>query len=195
MRLLKQDINVFAQLGDEGHNAPMSYKLQRIRMERTLKFMAEQNLSCDNKRVLDIAGPSVMGKQVSQNALSYDWTEGNLDETDWIVTRDDVDIVLMCEVIEHLCNPLLFLRRLKALASFDVMVVTWPIRPSWLWTNLHFHEMRLDRFEYLLGRAGYELVAYNKDKIPTHWTSVFKGVRPTIRHFYNPHCNAIIKKA
>ncbi len=194
MRLLKQKVDVFAALGDEGHDSELDHMLGRKRMENTLKFMQKNGIAIEKTNVLDIAGPSMLGQYATMAAEGYAGTHGDLDTVDWEPDNSVVDIVLMCEVIEHLLNPLLFLEELKKKVSFDVMVVTWPIRPSWLWTNLHFHEMRLDRFEYLCERAGYDLIAYKKDKIPTHWTSFFHGIRPAIRHLYNPHCNAIIKK-
>lgn len=194
MRLLKQEIDVYAQLGDESHNSKTAYKLGTKRANNTIKFMKDNGIDLTNKTVLDVAGPSVLGKYAAEKSKKYFYTTGELDETKWTVnTKDKVDVVLFWEVLEHLLNPLLFLTTLKSKCQFDYCVVTFPTRPSWLWTNLHFHEMRLDRFEYLCKRAGYKIVAYKYDKIPCNFGSVFKGIRPLIRYFYNPHLNVIIK--
>lgn len=192
MRLLKQKVDVYAQLGDNGHNNNIDFEHGNKRSDNTIHFMNIQGISLTNKTVLDIAGPSVLGKDACKDS-TYVCTTGDLDTLEWKTGKPKVDIVLMWEVIEHLLNPLLFLTKLKEQCKFKYMVVTFPTRPSWLWTNLHFHEMRLDRFEYLCERAGYEIVAVNRDKIPTHYTSMFKGIRPLIRYFYNPHLNVIIK--
>lgn len=192
MRLLKQKVDVYAQVGDEGHNSELDFITQKKRSDNTINWMCSKGIDLKNNVVLDIAGPSVLGKEVCKDSI-YLCTNGDLDTLEWKVEKPEVDIVLMWEVIEHLLNPLLFLIKLKEQCKFKYMVVTFPTRPSWLWTNLHFHEMRLDRFEYLCKRAGYEIVAVKRDKIPTHYSSMFKGIRPFIRFFYNPHYNVLIK--
>jgi hypothetical protein len=194
MRLLKQEIEVFSQLGDENNNDKYHLKLGEKRYKNLQKWMKEEQINLKNKKVLDIAGPSVLGLRACKDS-TYFITNGDLDDKWSHNAGKKVDVIMMWEVLEHLLNPLKFLVELKSKVNFDICLLTFPTRPSWLWTNIHFHEMRLDRFEYLCKRAGYEIISYKIDKLPTTGfvQSLKKGIRPMIRYFYNPHLNVIIK--
>lgn len=182
----KQELDTFKALGDVGYDKPLNYRLTDKRIESTIKFMEECGI--DGKTFLDIAGPSYVAGKISKHysgTLIYH-TGGNLDTKDWYKTGGQhYATVLMLEVLEHLLNPLLFLSELKRTTSFNNMIVSWPYRPSWLWTRIHFHEMRPDRFEYLCKLAGYEIVRMKKERQHELWYSKFTGIRPFCRTFVN----------
>lgn len=194
MRLLKQDIDTFKGLGDEGFNKPENYRLHWVRLENTVNFINKYYPKYSPESFLDVAGPSILGKKLAKGYLSdYHHTSGNIDHTTWSAPVKKVHTVLMMEVLEHILNPLQFFSELKNRVEFTTMVVTWPSRPSWLWTNIHFHEMRLDRFEYLCKLAGYEILDVEKHKLPESWYNKFRGIRPFFRYWVNYHYMALIK--
>jgi hypothetical protein len=192
MRLLKQKVNTFKGLGDEGFDRKEHYHLSKVRLKKTIKFM--EDLKIASGSFLDVAGPSILGEKMAGHYRArYYHTNGDLDTVKWTPEFITVDVVLMMEVLEHLLNPLLFLRKLKERATFTSMVVTFPSRPSWLWTPIHFHEMRRDRFEYLCKLAGYEIIAWKTGRVPEKWYNKFRGIRPFFRYFVNHHYMALIK--
>jgi hypothetical protein len=183
----KQELDTFKALGDPGYDKPVNYRLTDKRIQSTLSFMFECRVK--GKFLLDVAGPSYVSQKIAEHygsTLIYH-TEGDLDTLDWKEVGQPVghETVLMLEVLEHLLNPLLFLTELKRKVDFDDMIVSWPCRPSWLWTRIHFHEMRQDRFEYLCKRAGYEIINFKKERQHESWYGRFLGIRPVCRTFVN----------
>jgi len=84
-----------------------------------------------------------------------------------------------CELIEHLLNPLWFLRQARELMTDDsYMYVTYPIQPHRYWSPIHFHEYDRSRFLYLLRDAKLDVVDY-KEFV---WWKPIKGIRPIIRN-------------
>lgn len=194
MRFLKQNVDTFAQAGDPGHNSPEQMKCVERRVENTLRFIDLIEPQYRTPSFLDIAGPSIVGKEIAAHHFAdYYTTTGDLDRN-WKTNCAKVHTVLMLEVLEHILNPLKFFEELRDRVDFEKMIVSWPARPSWLWTEIHYHEMRLDRFEYLCKLAGYEVTYVHKGKMPESWYNRFRGIRPFFRSFVNTHYITLIHK-
>lgn len=194
MRLLKQDINTFVGLGDPGYDKKENYILHERRLKKMIKYIDRQFPEFGPRSFLDVAGPSWIGEEIARHyKAEYYYTSGNIDKTNWSASAQKVHTVLMLEVIEHILNPLQFLINLRERIDFTSMVLTWPSRPSWLWTNIHYHELRLDRFEYLCELAGYEILDIQKGKVDEMWYKKFQSVRSFCRYWMNYHYMALIK--
>jgi 2-polyprenyl-3-methyl-5-hydroxy-6-metoxy-1,4-benzoquinol methylase len=92
--------------------------------------------------------------------------------------------VFCFEVLEHLQNPLLFLRNVKKIMRTDgVLYLSTPNRPRWMWPEFHFNEMspeRLDR--WILKPLGLKIVKKGFIKAPFKPTlKDFIGFRPILR--------------
>jgi hypothetical protein len=199
---MSYEINTFVGLGSPGLDSKEEYRLQYRRADITAKFIKEQD--CDMSVVLDVAGPSEIGKAICDKyrlgVYAYDrhsslvfnphkllaGTSGDLDGVWWPQTGV-VQTVLMTEVLEHILNPLNFMKELKEAVVFDDLIMSWPNRPSWLWTRNHFHEMDIHRFRYLCKLSGYEIIRVMKRAQPETWYNRFRGIRPFFRSFCNRH--------
>ena len=192
MRLLKQNIDTYLGLGHLKQNTQENYDLALKRAMKTVEFVVSNKIPCET--AVDIAGPSIVGKWILEvlNCGYWEGTKGDLDR-EWLCDLHRCDLVLMTEVIEHLLNPLKFMEELAQRVEFKSMVLTWPARPSWLWTEGHFHEMRLDRFELLCKMAGYEIIEVKKGTAPETWYNRFRGIRPFFRSFVQTHYMAHLK--
>jgi len=119
-------------------------------------------------------------------------TQGDFNTVDWEPLKIDKYENAFCfEVIEHLCNPLLFLIKLKSyLTDNGKLFVSFPSgRPQFLWTNGHFHEYGKKRAEKLFEMAGYKIA--RKTRTSILWKKpheYFKGVRPLLRLFFPLRC-------
>lgn len=134
---------------------------------------------------LSIGSPSVFDKEVVRlvdDTREHIYTCGDLDTLEWKADRK-ADNVLCFEVLEHLCNPLLFLRRLKDFLSQDAVVFI--SIPNHLlrrhWRTLHYHEIDPVRFEHLCEQAGYRIVEH---KTYRYWPRLrdVNGIRPLLRY-------------
>jgi hypothetical protein len=122
-------------------------------------------------------------------------TEGDYNYDKWKSEKSEKYQTVFCfEVIEHLCNPLLFLERIKLfLADDGDLFISWPSgRPQFLWTAGHFHEMGQNRAEKMFQMAGYTWDTENGWRwTPILWKKpleYLKGVRPLLRLFFPLHC-------
>lgn len=194
MRLLRQKkIDTFAAIGDEGRNQKHAYRHGRVRCNATIKFMEKHHIR--PKAIMDVAGPSVVGRWIAEYfSAELNQTYGDLDMVWACPNLEECDTILMLEVLEHIANPLWFFHTLHSRMTTQNMVVSWPCRNSLLWTDIHFHEMRLDRFEWLMDKAGFEIVAYKLRWQPNPIHTLFLGIRPFFRFFLNFHYIALVKK-
>lgn len=116
----------------------------------------------------------------------------NFNYTDWHpVLHQTFKTVFCFEVLEHLCNPLLFLERLKEFIYQDADIfISFPSgRPQFLWTGGHFHEYGKERAEELFRLAGYKVI--RTERTPIIWKrplEYFKGIRPFLRLFWPLRC-------
>jgi len=91
------------------------------------------------------------------------------------------DYVFAFEVIEHLQNPLWFMRELMKLTDGSIYVII-PCNSRWLWHEKHFFEMDRDHFEkWILKPLGLKIVRYKKIIFVASWTVYLIGFRPLFR--------------
>lgn len=134
--------------------------------------------------VLDIGTPNVFSEYMKEKGLKVVNTSGeDLDDHPETVAQFDTQVATAFEIFEHLINPLGVLRAIKA----PTLVASIPLS---LWFakayrnkanrwDQHFHEFEDWQFDWLLEKAGWEVVRREK------WTSPVKlnGIRPVLRLF------------
>jgi len=143
----------------------------------------------ERERVLDIGGKNEFGVRLAnEHNLSYHYSIGDLDTLDWTVSESsshEYEVVFCFEVLEHLLNPLLLLKLLyekKYIDENSKIFISVPRRPHFLWTPHHFHEFDKSRFEYLIDRAGYKIITYERSGILwRNWIFYFRGIKPILR--------------
>lgn len=174
-------INTFRGLGDPGANDELHMRLNRKRADITIQKIKEWGI--DPYTICDIAGPSTVGKWVADACMARMWgTEGDLD-FEWNPVVSHCHTVICLEVIEHVLNPLKLLHEIKSKIIYDRLIVSWPERPHWLWSDHHFHEYDIPRFKYLCYRANMTIMRHHRYRMPMAWWQGFTGIRPAIRQF------------
>jgi hypothetical protein len=92
-----------------------------------------------------------------------------------------VNVVFAFEVIEHLQNPLWFMRELKKLTDGSIYVII-PCNPRWLWHKMHFFEMDRKHFEkWILKPLDLKIVRYKKIIFIPAWRKYLIGFRPLLK--------------
>ena len=156
------------------------------RLKQTMYFIWKNKKEAD--KVLSIGDASVFDATLFDTLFrfsdSFCCTKGDLDQQGWkpyLLKKHDV--VFCFEVMEHLCNPLLFLRVMKKWLTPDAIIFI--SIPNHLlrrhWRTLHYHEIDPVRFEYLCEQAGYEIV----DRVCHKYYPKLRditGIRPFIRY-------------
>lgn len=111
------------------------------------------------------------------NVEQIDSEDFNFDE----LLSNKADAVFAFEVIEHLQNPLWFVRELKKLTDGSIYVII-PCNPRWLWHEIHFCEMGKKHFEkWILKPLDLRIVRYKKIIFITSWKIYLIGFRPLIK--------------
>ena len=91
------------------------------------------------------------------------------------------DVVFAFEVVEHLQNPLWFMKQLKKLTD-DSIYIMYPCNPHWLWHPMHFHEMSKKHFEkWILKPLDLKIVRYKRITFVFTWRTYLIGFRPLIK--------------
>lgn len=95
------------------------------------------------------------------------------------------DFFCLFEVLEHLMNPLNFLRSCREHLKDDGrLFLSTPVgKPRFLWSEHHFHEMHLPELLDLLKVAGFSVKRMESHRIRP-WRFYLKGFRPFLRLFY-----------
>jgi len=94
--------------------------------------------------------------------------------------------VFCFEILEHLQNPLFFMREVKSLIrpSGGTLYLSTPGRIQWLWTDKHFIEMSPKRLQkWILEPLGLRIVRKQRLRITPSLRHF--GIRPIIRLFTN----------
>ena len=91
-------------------------------------------------------------------------TQGNLDETGWNKDLPKFKYIYCFEVMEHLLNPLLFLEEVKKVMQPDSkLFISVPFHTHRrYWNNSHWHEMDIERLNYLFDVAGLKVLRFDK---------------------------------
>ena len=91
------------------------------------------------------------------------------------------DVVFAFEVIEHIQNPLHFVRELKKLTDNSIYAII-PCNARWLWHKMHFFEMNRKHFEkWILNPLDLKIIRYKKIIFVSSWKAYLIGFRPLIR--------------
>lgn len=152
------------------------------RFKKTLEFL-EKSVA-PPVRVLDLGVDNPFAKIMRKNNYEVTNTTGeDLDENTDAVKDLNHDVVTAFEIFEHLLSPYNLLKEIQA----PKLVATVPLK---LWfssayrsktdmRDRHFHEFEDWQFDWLLEKAGWEIVKREK------WTNPVKklGIRPLLRKF------------
>lgn len=152
-----------------------------LRYNRTWRFMSESLQP--PARILDLGTPNRFSEIMQEKGFDVQNTSGDLDDEPDVVHGVDVDVVTAFEILEHLVSPLNVLRQISAPRLF----VTVPLRlwfasaynnPNDPWDR-HFHEFEDWQFDWLLEKAGWQIVRKET------WNSPVRrlGIRPLLRLF------------
>ncbi len=157
--------------------------LQR-RYQKTIKFLKESQKP--PLTILDLGIKNPLSELLIQDGFEVINTSGeDLDEFPESVKNYKADLVTAFEIFEHLINPLSVLRSLPS----NRLVTSVPLslwfakayrHPTNSWDK-HFHEFEDWQFNWLLEKAGWKIIRYEK------WTSPINkiGFRPFLRLFTN----------
>jgi len=147
------------------------------RLKNTLELMGDIK-----GPVLDVGASNPFGNQLADMLkIKIRNTEWDLDTTYWY-SGGLFNTIWIFEVIEHLKNPDLFLRKLGYHCVKNTRIfLSYPYRPFVpLWNENHFHEIEPNRFRELIESAGYEIVQCIRK-----WQSVKKKfIRIPYTHYY-----------
>lgn len=134
--------------------------------------------------ILDLGTQNVFTDLLRNKGFTiFNTTGEDLDLFPESIKKFNVEAVIALEIIEHLVSPFALLKNLPA----DKLVATVPLR-LWFskayrndndpWDN-HYHEFEDWQFDWLLEKAGWQIIERQK------WTSPSGeiGIRPLLRKF------------
>ena len=139
--------------------------------------------------VLDLGEPNFFGRKL-KNHFGFKEiynTSGNLDLWDEIesvkINPIKFKTIWFFELIEHLKNPDLVLRKLKFYSDKKTrLFITYPYRYFRIfWSPTHYHEMDRLRFKNLVEDAGFIIVKEYHKILWREWNYYLKGIRPILR--------------
>lgn len=150
------------------------------RYRRTLSFLKKH--VPPNEKILDLGVTNPFSQLLASEGYSVQNTSGeDLDLNFDAVIRSDAQVVTAFEIFEHMVAPFNILKEIKA----NKLVASIPLR---LWFSKayknekdtwdrHYHEFEDWQFDWLLEKAGWEIVDSAK------WTNPVKkiGFRPLLR--------------
>jgi hypothetical protein len=150
------------------------------RYNRTWEFISKSLKP--SSTIFDVGTPNAFSEVLKSKGFKVLNTAGeDLDEHPEIVRNFKVDAATALEILEHLINPLGVLKSLDA----DLLFASVPLR---LWFakayrnknnkwDQHFHEFEDWQFDWLLDKAGWEIVRSEKWTFPVYQV----GIRPLLR--------------
>ncbi|WP_299115308.1 methyltransferase [uncultured Winogradskyella sp.] len=152
------------------------------RYKHTLEFL-EAHIST-SKTILDLGVENPFTKIMKERGFKVENTKGeDLDFDTSTIENSEATVVTAFEIFEHLLSPLTVLKSIKA----DKLIASIPMRlwfsPAYrsktdIWDR-HYHEFEDWQFDWLLEKAGWQIIASKK------WTNPTKkiGIRPILRWF------------
>ena len=133
-------------------------------------------------RMLDVGPRNPLTTKLEQKLYCTVYnTEGDLDDPHFYVPNYLYDTILVSHVIEHLHNPLQFLKRLRLfLKNGGGLLIATPLgHQIWkMWEDGHYHEIDERRMRKMLRQSGFDVVNVVKHK---RYRGNLKGIRPLIR--------------
>lgn len=105
------------------------------------------------------------------------------EDFNWDTLHGQYNTVFCFEVLEHVQNPLWFMRQLRDLLAPDGrLYLTTPSNPHWLWYPFHFHEMNRQHLEkWILTPLDMHIVRHTRFNFANDWKAAFIGLRPLLR--------------
>lgn len=161
-----------------------------LRIQKTLEFVNTHKPS----KALDIGERNPLTPLLEKKFdIKIENTSIDLDEEK---INDKFDTIFCFEVLEHLMNPLFFLKNLRnTLDDNGVLFLSTPThKPHFLWDKHHFTEYDFDRLKNLLNRSGFKIIKYQKVRTRPIWWHL-TGLRPFIRLFINKSIILELRKA
>jgi len=156
--------------------------------KRLFRQMAEFVVLSDNETPIgDVGTPNAKSRYMSEfldkNITQIESDDFNFDQI--AIPPWKFNTILCFEVIEHLQNPLFFIKQLKdMLWSGGTIYLSTPCRPQFLWTEHHFIEYSPARLKkWILEPLGLQIVRKKYLHINHHWSFYIKGFRPIFRLF------------
>lgn len=164
-------------------------KAEQERQRQTLDFL--KKYSAPPAKVFDLGTPNEVSKMLIKEGYIVQNTSGQDLDLEFDFARSvQSDIVTAFEILEHLVSPFNILRALNS----EKLIATVPLR---LWFSRayrnqedewdrHFHEFEDWQFDWLLEKAGWQIIDSEK------WISHTKitGIRPLMRN-YTPRYYAV----
>ncbi|MFT4612073.1 MAG: hypothetical protein ACJA1H_003040 [Glaciecola sp.] len=152
------------------------------RFKHTVEFL-KQHVDT-SQSILDLGIENPLSEILKSNGYSVENTSGiDLDVNTSEIENSKNEVVTAFEIFEHLLSPFTVLKSIKA----DKLVASIPMR---LWfssayrsktdmRDRHYHEFEDWQFDWLLEKAGWNIIATEK------WTNPTKkiGIRPILRWF------------
>jgi len=160
----------------------MISKEKRRRFQKTIDFV-KKSLPA-NSTILDLGTPNSLSELLRKEGYIVSNTSGeDLDNDLDLIINMNAHCTTSFEIFEHLLNPLGVLKALRS----DCLIASVPLR---LWFakayrnkndrwDQHFHEFEDWQFDWLLEKAGWEIVRSEKWTSPTR----INGIRPILRLF------------
>lgn len=131
-------------------------------------------------KVLDIGPPSFVSKSlgITNHTLDSDFNQAVLPNT------IHCDAITVFEVLEHVMNPALFLKNIKAWSCGARIYLSTPLCPPlsrYVWEG-HFTEYRLEALLTLFDYVGLRVIRYEVFRsLPI--SHAFTGIRPAFGWF------------
>ena len=117
-------------------------------------------------------------ERMKLEVVQVDSEDFNFDE----LPSKKADNVFAFEVIEHLQNPLWFIKQLKKMIDSGSIYVIIPENPKLLWHEMHFLEMNKKHFEkWLLKPLDLRINRHKKIIFIPSWKMYLIGFRPLIK--------------
>ncbi len=148
-------------------------------------------------KILDIGNRNELSDVLNEKGFEVLNTVGDLDVDPQTELSNDVDVVTAFEIFEHMVAPYNLLKDLKAPRLFASVPMRLWFKSAYRnkkdhWDS-HYHEFEDWQFDWLLDKAGWEIVRSKK------WTSPTSeiGIRPLLRRYTNRYymVEAVRKKS
>ena len=152
------------------------------RFKHTIQFL-QKHIPTSNT-ILDLGVVNPFTTIMQDHGYSVENTKGeDLDLNTSTIENSNTNVVTAFEIFEHLLSPFTVLKAIKS----DKLVASVPLK---LWfssayrsktdmLDRHYHEFEDWQFDWLLEKAGWEIIDRQK------WTNPTKklGIRPILRWF------------
>lgn len=159
----------------------------QARFDRTVSFVKKHIAS--PAKLLDLGVPNPLSEMMESEGFAVSNTESGVDldiEYD-VVLDDSFDALCAFEIFEHMVAPFNLLKETKAKKLFaSVPLNLWFSSSFWNDDDplkCHYHEFESRQFDYLLKKAGWDIMASEKWTSPTNKI----GIRPLLRLFTPRH--------